>query len=185
MYVDQGEGEGFARGRPAGPKRRGQRRVAELARAIVHGDDRGAVDLDPVAVEDERGELAHGIAADPRRHGEIVVPPVGIDLLDQLDQQPLIAGLDVLQGHDVEPADDLHQAAGDLLLGQFGLIQRAEIGRGDADRPLGSRKRRRRAAGTGRSVAVVEGFEADLFQPPDAVVREEIPRADAQSDQEQ
>ena len=116
VHVDQREGEGFVGGRAAGAEPGGQRRMTELAGTRIDGEDRGAVDVDAVGVEEESGEIVDGIAADLRRDDKVVVPPGGVDQLDQLDQERLVAGFDVLEGHEVEAADDLHQAAGDLCL---------------------------------------------------------------------
>ena len=79
-------------------------------------------------------------------NGEVVVPAGRIDVFDQFADHALVVRADVLNGHDVELADQVGQVSGDQGAGEFAIVKRPEVERGDPDR-FSRRLDRRRGGG--------------------------------------
>ncbi len=93
--------------------------VIDLHRRGV--EEYGIVDLRRIAVEGRAGDKIEAAAR-------------GVDLVLQSHQHAAVAGMDVLQGHHVEPREDSHQAFADLGVCQAVVVQAVEIESRHADR---------------------------------------------------
>ena len=142
QHVDQHERKGLAGRRAADAEFGHQRPHVESARRRVDRLDRRAIDLHRRGVEEHGIVDLHGIAVQGRAGDKIEAAARGVDLVLQPHQHAAIAGVDVLQGHDVEPREDSHQALADLGVGQAVVVQAVEIERRQADRRAGGGRRR-------------------------------------------
>ena len=57
----------------------------------------------------------------------------GVDLVDQPDQHALVGRPNVLDGHDVESRNQVHQHVADVAIGQLAVVEPVGVEGGDAD----------------------------------------------------
>ena len=72
-------------------------------------------------------------ATEPRPNDVIVVPPGGVDLVDK-PRQDVLLGADLLNGHDVELADDFGQQLRDPRIAKLLLAENLDVERRHVNR---------------------------------------------------
>ena len=142
QHVDQQEGECLAGRRAADAELGHQRPHVERARRRVDRVHRRVIDFHGRGVEEHGIVDLHRIAVQGRAGDEIEAAARGVDLVLQPHQHAAVAGVDVLQGHNVEPREDSHQAVANLGVGQAVVVQAVEIERRQADRRARGGRRR-------------------------------------------
>ena len=164
LDVDQREGERLGRVGAAGAKRAGQRLDPQPAQRILDEMDRRPIDFDRAAIEHERAVVLQRVALLGRTGGEVVGSAAGgVDLIDQMNQHALVLAAHALHGHQIELREEARQHVGHLGAGQLGLVEAAELERGDADGR--ARRGRRRVCHSPAGSASPAAFRGTIFQP--------------------
>jgi hypothetical protein len=194
--VDQREGERFGGRRTTGAEGRDHRFALEAVARIVHGINAFGIDLDTGPIVDERVLLFADRTAESRTYDKVVVGPFGVDHLDEARQDILSLGANFLDGHDVEPTDDLGQNVHDLRMVELLLAEDLNVERSDTERialTSGGRRAQMTDADRAIDVSVRSGFgsraglDREVAQAVKLVaLKEEVPGAseDQQGDDE-
>ena len=179
VNVDQRKREGLVGRRTAHAKPAHQRLAMQQVVGIGHRVQRVAIDLDAGRVEDERVLLLALGAPQPRADHVIVVPAGGVDRVDELRQDVLLRA-NLLNGDDVEVANDLGQQAAHARVRQLLLAEHLNVERSDANRaalPLDARQREAGLVAQRPRTSVARGASEMRSRPLNLIVLKEVPAA--------
>ena len=152
-----------------------ERLDAKAAGRVFDETHGGAIDLDSCAIEDEGRIVFDGVALLRGTGGEIEGPPAGgVELLDEPHEHALVLAAHPLHGDQLELRQEVDQHVADAAVGLFGIVEAAEVKRGDAKRRpqrVGRRNGRPVGAKIGRRIA---GHEFTSAEPSVLVMRLEL-----------